>query len=541
MQRALRIGSRRSDLARLQAQLVGAKLPGPPPEFIYKEAPGDVNLKDPLWKMPEMGVFTSFLRRYLQSGEVDLVVHSWKDLPVEKEPDTVIVGTMPRADPRDLLLVTRKGLSEAYKTGKLVILSSSPRRKHNLPDFLRRAIPLGPNGERITEVEFRDVRGNIQTRLTKLCDGDSQASGLIVAKAAIDRFILAGSQMDEFKPTAELVKNCLDQCMWQVLPLSVNPTAAAQGALAVEMLDAPTTEATRQSVAEALNCEKTFDSVNEERTILKSLGGGCHQKIGCTILRREFGKVTFLRGQTDLNATDLTVAKIDPIGQEPTPVRKALSRDQIVQIGGKSGIQLFDREEIVNASTKIEKALRKSNTSVGVYIAKSDAVPDKLDTSLLKDRQVWTAGVQSWYAMANRGVWVNGTSDSLGESEPIDTYLISGHDSAWLKLTHTEGSFDVMKGSNEFIDIIPTYRLRLRKDVESIKSAIAGKTHFYFSSGSGFRALLDVCPELREQFSNGTRVAACGPGNTLDLIKRELKNVHVAYSYSDFVRQQTEL
>jgi hydroxymethylbilane synthase len=519
---------------------VGAKLHGPKPEFIYKEAPGDVNLKDPLWKMPEMGVFTSFLRRYLQNGEVDLVVHSWKDLPVEKEPDTIIVGTMPRADPRDLLLVTQKGLAEAYKTGKLVILSSSPRRKHNLPDFLRKAIPVGPNKERITEVEFRDVRGNIQTRLSKLCDKESEASGLIVAKAAIDRFILAGSQMDEFKPTADLVKDCLSQCMWQVLPLSVNPTAAAQGALAVEMLDAPLTQAIRQSVADSVNCEKTFNAVNEERSILKSLGGGCHQKIGCTILRRDFGKVTFLRGQTDLNATDITVAKIDSLNGVENELFRASSIEKIVQIGGKNGVQLFDREEIVNSSTKIEKSLRKSNESVGVYIAKSDAVPDKLNTNLLKNRQVWTAGVQSWYAMANRGVWVNGSSDSLGEAEPIDTYLISGHDSAWLKLTHTEGSFDVMKGSNEFIDIIPTYRLRVRKDTESIKSAIAGKTHFYFSSGSGFRALLEICPELREQFNHGTVVAACGPGNTLDMMKREIKNVHVAYSYSDFVRQQIE-
>ena len=111
-------------------------------QYVFKEAPGDVNLKDPLWKMPEMGVFTSFLRRYLVSREIDLVVHSWKDLPIEKDEFTEIVGTLPRADPRDLLLISKTALADAYKTGTLIVLSSSPRRKHNLPDFLRKSIPV---------------------------------------------------------------------------------------------------------------------------------------------------------------------------------------------------------------------------------------------------------------------------------------------------------------------------------------------------------------------------------------------------------------
>ena len=532
--RRLRIGSRRSDLARLQAQMVGAKL-SVAPEYIYKEAPGDINLKDPLWKMPEMGVFTSFLRRYLQSGEVDLVVHSWKDLPVEKDPDTAIVATMPRADPRDLLLIHRSALSKAYETGKLVILSSSPRRKHNLPDFLRRSIPIGPNGERIQSVEFVDVRGNIQTRLLKLCEGTEGATGLIVAKAAIDRFLLAGVQMEEFRATGELVRKCIDQCMWQVLPLSVNPTAAAQGALAVEMLDSPSTESERDLVAKAMNCEKTFTSVNEERSILQSLGGGCHQKIGCTILKREFGKVTFLRGHTDKDRRDVNEAHID-CGKTDS-VSKAANEESFVQIGGKNGVQLFDRQDIPGAKTKVEKILNKAGKHVGVYVSKSDALPAGVD---IKDRPVWCAGVQSWYALANRGVWVHGTSDSLGEGEPIDTFLLRGHeDNAWVKLTHSEGSFDVVKGPNEFLDVIPTYRLKLREGLNenTIREMMGDKTHYYFSSGSGYKALVELCPEIREKFNQGVFVAGCGPGNTLDMLKRELKNVVVAYSYSDFVRQ----
>ena len=534
---SLRIGSRRSDLARLQSQLVGNRLGTN--QFVFKEAPGDINLKDPLWKMPEMGVFTSFLRRYLESGEVDLVVHSWKDLPVEKDPATAIVATMPRADPRDLLLINKAALAQAYQTGHLVILSSSPRRKHNLPDFLMKSIPTNPDGKRITSVEFRDVRGNIQTRLSKLClPTEPAATGLIVAKAAIDRFILAGTQMEEFKNTGDLVRRCLDQCLWQVLPLSVNPTAAAQGALAVEMLDSEETAEIRSAVKNTINCDTTFDCVNEERSILHSLGGGCHQKIGCTILRREWGTVKFLRGQTDKARNNVWEATIEPSSSVAT---SRVDESMFIQIGGRSGIHLFEREDIPNASMKIEKALKKSGANVGLYVAKSDAVPSGLSPGAVGDRLVWSAGVQTWFSLAKRGFWINGSSDSLGEGEPIDTYLLSGNngDSGWIKLTHTEGSFEVNKGANEFIDIIPTYRLRRREMSLDDSAAFNGKSHFYFSSGSAFKALTSLRPDLIQKFNQGVFTAACGPGNTLDLIRSIVPRVTVAYSYTDFVRQHS--
>lgn len=503
-----------------------------------------MNLKDPLWKMPEMGVFTSFLRKYLQSGEIDLVVHSWKDLPIEKDVDTVIVGTMPRADTRDLLLVNTEALREAYTTGHLVILSSSPRRKHNLPEFLKKSIPISPEGKEIRTVEFRDVRGNIQTRLLKLCEttGTDRPTGLIVAKAAIDRFLHAGSQFDEFKAAGELVRKCLDACLWQVLPLSVNPTAAAQGALAVEMLDSEKNADVRKKVADQINCDKTFGSVNEEREILKSLGGGCHQAIGCTILRRAFGKVTFLRGRTDKHQEDIMVSKIDSLDERKKTDSKirAAGVEEFVSVGGKGGIQLFNREDVVGATAKIEKVLKKSKPAVGLYVAKSDALPENVKPESLKGRSVWTAGVQTWFSLAKRGVWVNGTSDSLGEGEPIDTYLLrnQSQDSGWIKLTHTEGSFDVSKGPNEFIDIIPTYRLKVKQGLD-VDELIKGKRFFYFSSGSAYKAFVGLKSEIREKFLKGEWVAGCGPGNSLDTIKREIANVSVAYNFSDFVRQHS--
>ena len=532
----LRIGSRRSDLARLQAQMVGMKLGTN--QYVFKEAPGDVNLKDPLWKMPEMGVFTSFLRRYLVSREIDLVVHSWKDLPIEKDEFTEIVGTLPRADPRDLLLISKTALADAYKTGTLIVLSSSPRRKHNLPDFLRKSIPVGPNGERITNIEFRDVRGNIQTRLLKLCGPEKPEDpltgekfhphGLVVAKAAIDRFLWAGTVLPEFAPTSDLVKHCISQCLWQVLPLSVNPTAAAQGALAVEMMEEP--RDITVAVASTINHTPTFAAVNEERRILQSLGGGCHQKIGCTILKREYGKVTFLRGVTDVNQAEITVARIDG---EHGWSKEEESRKQLdekilslcVQIGGKNGVQLFDRVDVAGAAKTVDDRLRTVSSEVGLMVAKSDALPLTV-TDIGDDRPVWTAGTSTWYALASRGIWVNGSSDSLGESENPDIDWLTGTNTKWLKLTHT----DSCKSADHCVG---TYTLVPRNRAVDI----SGRKFFYFSSGSVFRELMRMHPDLVEEFRNGSKIAGCGPGNTWEYMKEAQVPVRVAYNFADFQRQ----
>jgi hydroxymethylbilane synthase len=126
----LKIAARKSDLARLQARLVGERLRQAYPEleidYLFKESLGDVNLSDPLWKAPEKGVFTEDFYQDLVQGRSDIVVHSWKDLPIVDKPETVIAGTLERADARDLLLI--KKTARVEKPKHLKILSSSPRR-----------------------------------------------------------------------------------------------------------------------------------------------------------------------------------------------------------------------------------------------------------------------------------------------------------------------------------------------------------------------------------------------------------------------------
>src|SRR5713226_6485211 len=157
------LASRRSELARIQAYQVGdaLRLAAPHTEISYSfhESLGDRNQSDPLWQMPEKGVFTQDFRAGLRRGDFDLVVHSWKDLAIEDDPETVIAATLPRADARDLLLVREGRWLGVERAGAMSILTSSPRRGHNLGSFLRDALPA-----KLTELNFVSVRGNVPTR-----------------------------------------------------------------------------------------------------------------------------------------------------------------------------------------------------------------------------------------------------------------------------------------------------------------------------------------------------------------------------------------
>ena len=126
----VRIISRKSHLAQIQAELVGNKIiekfPNIEIEYIHKETQGDIDLNTPLSEMPEIGVFTNDIRNELLNLNADLAVHSWKDLPVEMEPGTEISATLDRADLRDILLFKRSSIAKKEIS---LLTSSKTERK----------------------------------------------------------------------------------------------------------------------------------------------------------------------------------------------------------------------------------------------------------------------------------------------------------------------------------------------------------------------------------------------------------------------------
>ena len=477
------LAARKSHLARLQAHTVGAALQKVVPnleiDYRFRESLGDINLNDPLWKMPEKGVFTQDFVEDLRQGRCDLVVHSWKDLPLGVTPGTRIVATLPREDSRDLLLMRNDKWREFMSSGGPVeILTSSPRRTYNLAPFLKTALPGS-----VTDIQFSPVRGNIPTRLSKLMSGSSH--GLILAKAALDRLLEA--PQEEFSETAQMIRGVLRECRFMVLPLSMNPTAAAQGALAVEVADKAKPELL--AALAQINCPVTFETVLREREILGSYGGGCHQKIGVSVLRRPYGEITSLRGLTD-GGQVLDTRELVPAGSKaaaPVPA------SQLFPLDPKDS-SFFDR--ILESPAK--------PGARAFWVARADAWPESWKAS--ESDVIWTAGLESWRKLAARGLWVNGSSEGLGESESTQLAILMGESPRWTKLSHDEGVRSV-----DF-DFYPTYQLKAKPLAPNLR----GKTHFYWMSGSAFMRALELSPEIKKAQH------ASGPGHTSALLRAQL-------------------
>ena len=493
------IASRRSELARIQALQVGEALRAVHPQleinYSFRESLGDKNLERPLWQMPEKGVFTQDFREGLLRGEFDLVVHSWKDLTIENDPETEIAATLPRADARDLLLVRNDRWAEVERTGVIAILTSSPRRAYNLDSFLREALPA-----KLRELNFVNVRGNVPTRVRKLFQLD--VDGLVVAKAALDRLLEANQA--EFAATQTELRDALSRCRFIVLPFRANPSAPAQGALAIEI--SRRREDLRDLLA-PINCPETLAVVAREREILANHGGGCHQKIGVSVLHRPFGEVTFLRGVSDagqvLDGCSLQTAR-------PRPLK--IPREQLWPLNS-SEVDWFQREAI---------PAKVPDDQAALWIAKADALPN--DWIVDQSRIVWASGLETWKRLARRGIWVNGCAESLGEQEEPKIETLIGSQLNWLKLTHEHG---YAEGS---MPILATYRL-VPKDN---RADLEGKKYFFWKSGSSFEHALTLNPSLKEM------THFCGPGNTQRILERNGVEPNVFLDHTQWLAEMSE-
>ena len=479
--KTLKILSRKSPLARIQALLVAEQISKSFPDIdilhLYKDTLGDEDLTTPLNKMPDIGVFTNDIRNDLLNEVADIAVHSWKDLPVDLEEGTEIIGTLDRADMRDMIFLKKDSIG---KKG-LTILSSSPRREKNLSTFLPIALPFK------SRIKFKDIRGNIHTRLTKLIEGSDD--GLVVAKAAIDRFLQ--NKNGEFEKDKKSLLDMQKNLRWMVLPLSQNPCAAAQGALAIE---ARKDDESVKEIISTISNQETFNSVEVERTILKSYGGGCHQKIGVSHEILGAGALMTIRGETEAGE-DLSERSLD---NNVDNYFDSLNQTNYFP-KNRDELKFFERKPILDSIEVLKKVKNK-----GIYVSRSNALQsnDLIDDSNI----IWTSGIDTWKSLAKKGYWVNGTSDSLGENNSPEESMFK--EVSWLKVSHKDNL-------NENKSVIATYEL----SPLDVSKRLLECDYFYWMSTSSFELALKKYPELKG------RNHACGLGKTFELIEKTVPNV----------------
>jgi hydroxymethylbilane synthase len=465
----VRLLSRASALARLQTALVERALrqahPAVEIECLTKIAAGDQDQTSPLWKLPDKGAFTADLSAALERGEADMVVHSFKDLPIDMPGATRIAGALPRADARDVLLVKRASINE--RPQRLVVLSSSPRRAWLLSEVLPSLLPWP-----IDSVDAVPVRGNIETRVRKLIEGSEH--GLVVAKAALDRLLGFGAPFDR---EAAVLRGYLESCAWMAMPMREFPWAPAQGAIAIEVARS------RQqwdALLEPIICSSTTEAVNEERKVLADHGGGCHQALGAAVIDRRYGRVMSIRERTRGTAT-WTIA-----GPRPSFPRAAADR-----VWPAPGTPL--------AATRLALSVSPPRAG-GWWIARAEAL---LDQRVIPEGAiVWAAGSQTWRRLARRGIWVHGCADGLGDEETPAVDQLAGRRVDWVRLTH-DGS--------PAANAIATYRVDL-----PLPDDLASRSHFFWTSGELFKRAIGRWPEIRGGWH------ASGPGLTHDAISAEL-------------------
>ena len=242
----LRIGTRASALALWQAREVAARIAAqpaaPPVELVHVRTSGDQQSEVPLWQTRGQAFFTREIDRALLDEEVDVAVHSLKDLPTQLDAGLALAALLPRADPRDVL-VSRSGTALAALPERARIGTSSLRRRA----FLARLRP---------DATLLELRGNVPTRIERVQRGEYDA--IVLAAAGLARLGLAQHATEYLAPESF-------------------PPAVSQGVIGICARSED--EATLRWLA-ALDDRDARLAASAERALLRRLEGGCQVPLG---------------------------------------------------------------------------------------------------------------------------------------------------------------------------------------------------------------------------------------------------------------------
>ncbi len=285
------LGTRGSRLALAQAEECAASLraAGTAVEIRIIRTTSEHYPETPLAVIDQRDVFTRQLDEALLSGEIDLAVHSLKDVPTEPPEWVVLAAVTRRLDPSDVLVSEGRYTLENLPQGAVVATSSQRRRAQLLyhrPDL-----------------EVVGIRGNVDTRVRKMREG------------AVDAVVLASAGLERLGLDAPRT----------VIPLDVMLPAVGQGALAVAVRE---NSPLRETVRGALNLPPAELAVRAERNLLRTLEGGCRVPVGALAVARE--ESVRLRGIV-ASPDGALVYQGDAVGSDPDEVGERLARDLLQQ------------------------------------------------------------------------------------------------------------------------------------------------------------------------------------------------------------------
>ena len=472
--RTLRLGTRGSLLAVAQSRQVADALerahPGLRVELKTFSTQGDRDLQTPLTQVSSAAFFSDAVDAALLGGQVDLAVHSRKDLQTPRPAGLLCAAVPARENPRDVLLF-RSDVRERLRRGEPLRLGScSLRRERHVGDFLARHLPREAHPPRL---EFRPLRGAVDQRLRYLDLPDDQAEaldGVVLALAGLARLWRS-------RAGREAVRASLRRARWMVLPLSECPTAPGQGALSIECRR---DDARTARLLAPLHDARTAELLEREF----AAADGQDERFGATAIRApRLGALLFTRDAAGRAHLDWSA-----------PARPSSAR---AWDGGHGASNQF---------TPVPLAQRPTGA---VFAAHWRALPE--DWPPDDAARLWVSGVKSWRQLAERGHWVEGCAENLGFASILDTLhcevLGLPPLADWTALTRrgAESSWD----ESGVGQILATYTSEQQPAGED--PGLRAATHCFWGSGAQFHALQHLAPPDAEH--------ACGSGKTAEALQ----------------------
>lgn len=460
-------------------------------ELVVIKTQGDIQTSKPLWQMEGNNFFTKELDEALLKGEVDLVVHSYKDLGSVRPEGISLAAISKRTFAHDILLIKNETIPTIKNRTELMVGTSSPRRVVNLEKNLAEFLPKGKN----VNVKTKMLRGNINTRIQKLRDGEYDA--IVLALPGIERLAQSESSLIE-------LKRLLDGINFMILPQSVFPSSASQGALAVECATHRKDGGALLAKLNLMTDLKTKEEVSRERKAFNAYGGGCHLAVGINVRKLDSAKGEYFlhNHQGFLNGETVSYFELE----------------------GRSLPAFVSAPKVFNGLPSNDQLVTKKNISVTLDPGLHLYITSKycLDAIVGSNPQsVWAAGTKTMKDLAALGFWVNATADAIGDEEiqnlrsscavgvMMDTrapLIVLSNDEAKSTLTTAE--------------VIACYKREINTDLApEFKKEILSCEVFYWTSFFQYEAFVTHFPEIKD------KIHACGIGKTFDLFKE--KNIDV--------------
>jgi hydroxymethylbilane synthase len=349
-------------------------------------------------------------------------------------------------------------------------------------------------------VRLVDLRGNVDSRLRRLREprgSTRHLDGIVLAFAGLARLWADGAGQ-------VLLRELLAQLPRMVLPLSECPAAPAQGALAIECR---AEDAATATVLRSIDHAPTRRAVDAERALLALRGGGCHQRFGATQVELPgIGTLLYQRAATESGA-DL---QLDPPQLQWTPEQPLPAPTGVVKPwDGSRAAQALAIEPVAEG---IARSAARLHSARALFVAHRRALPEGDTAHINSAAHVWVPGIETWQALAGRGIWVVGCAEGLGYAaiEPLlaEPLLQLPPREQWTVLTHADAVAGWPAG-----DVIATYRVR---DVDAAAQAGVAPppdaTHLYWSSSAQFDRWCSHVPAGAQH--------ACGAGKTYEHLQR---------------------